>query len=121
MQRKRFASSAKRRPLWLLEKNAASQSRFAAALSQELNTPLGSLASTFETLTKLLEGVVERLENDEELERLFEPQFYVDGGRVATKNWSLFVSRSIMTEHGGRLDLEREAGAGTTATMRLPV
>ncbi|MEE9179780.1 MAG: HAMP domain-containing sensor histidine kinase [Vicinamibacteria bacterium] len=231
----------------LLEKNAASQSRFAAALSHELNTPLGSLASAFATLVKLLEGFDERLEDDprrkqvlddavrssqtsfdrlneisgrmryltnldkaelqqvdlnelcehvieflaseldgksvqletlpvpelscrpqqisavlsnllrnaaaaidengsievssacaddevviqirddgrgippEELESLFEPAFRVDKGRVATTNWSLFVSRSIMTEHGGRLDLESEPGAGTTATMRLPL
>ena len=231
----------------LLEKNAASQSRFAAALSHDLNTPLGSLASAFGTLVKLLEGFDERLEDvprrkqvlddavsssrtsfdrlneisgrmryltnldkaelqqvdlnelcehvieflaseldgksvqletlpvpelscrpqqisavlsnllrnaaaaldengsievssacaddevviqirddgrgipPEELESLFEPAFRVDKGRVATTNWSLFVSRSIMTEHGGRLDLESEPGAGTTATMRLPL
>ena len=231
----------------LLEKNAASQSRFAAALSHELNTPLGSLASAFKTLVKLLEGFDERLEDDprrkqvlddavsssqtsfdrlneisgrmryltnldkaelqqvdlnelcehvieflapeldgksvqletlpvpelscrpqqisavlsnllrnaaaaidengsievssacaddevviqiqddgrgiapEELSTLFEPAFRVDRGRVATSNWSLFVSRSIMTEHGGRLDLESEPGAGTTATLRLPL
>ena len=48
----------------LLEKNAASQSRFAAALSHELNTPLGSLVSAFGTLVKLLEGFDERLEDD---------------------------------------------------------
>ena len=47
----------------LLEKNAASQSRFAAASSHELNTPLGSLASAFGTLVKLLDGFDERLED----------------------------------------------------------
>jgi signal transduction histidine kinase len=39
----------------LLERTAASQSRFAAALSHELNTPLGSLGSAFETLARLVE------------------------------------------------------------------
>ena len=39
----------------LLERNAASQSRFAAALSHELNTPLGTLASAFDTLARLIE------------------------------------------------------------------
>jgi signal transduction histidine kinase len=41
----------------LLERNAASQSRFAAALSHELNTPLGALASAFDTLARLVEEV----------------------------------------------------------------
>lgn len=231
----------------LIEKNAASQSRFAATLSHELNTPLGALASAFETLQKLLERFDERLEQDprrkqvlddamssshrsfervnqiaermrhltnldkaelqrvdlntlcrdvlaflapelggvevelemssvpelecrpqqigavlsnllrnaaaavdhggrivvssenvgsevwikvrdngrgiapEELETLFEPAFRVDGGRVATANWGLFVSRSIVTEHGGQLHIDSQPGAGATATMRLPV
>lgn len=230
----------------LVERNAASQCRFAAALSHELNTPLGSLSSAFETLVKLLDGFDERLRADprrkqvlddavhsgqisfqrlneiaqrmrhltnldraeeqvvdlnelcsdtvaflaselstakielhtsqvpkihcrpqqlgavlsnllrnaaaaldnggnieltterqgdevviqvrddgrgiepERLEMLFEPAFHVDGGRIATTNWGLFVSRSIVSEHGGRLDIASEPGSGTTATLRLP-
>ncbi|HSF16089.1 MAG TPA: HAMP domain-containing sensor histidine kinase [Vicinamibacteria bacterium] len=43
----------------LLERNAASQSRFAAAMSHELGSPLGALASTFETLAHLVQGSLE--------------------------------------------------------------
>lgn len=242
-----FAELSKAQASLLVEKNAASQSRFAAAMSHELNTPLGSLASAFDTLVKLLERFDERLATDprhkqvlddavtsgqssfdrlteisdrmrhltnldkaesqqvdlnvlcedvveflspeldrvevllettpvpklqcrpqqigavlsnllrnaaaavdergciqvstahvgdevavevrdngrgierDALETLFEPEFRVDGDRVATSNWGLFVSRSIVTEHRGRLLIESEPGAGTTATMRLPL
>lgn len=44
----------------LLERNAASQARFAAAMSHELGSPLGALASTFETLVHLVERSLER-------------------------------------------------------------
>jgi signal transduction histidine kinase len=228
----------------LLERTAASQSRFAAALSHELNTPLGSLASAFETLARLVEelhldprrqGAVEeamrsgrssyrrlntiaqRMRNLTNLDRaeervidlndlcsdtveflgselgttrvemrlsplprikcrpqqigavlanlvrnassaldanedgrielvsladparvvvevkdngrgieadrlktLFEPAFRVDGGRVATTNWGLFISRSILSEHGGNLEIESSPGRGTTARVSLP-
>jgi signal transduction histidine kinase len=43
----------------LLERNAASQSRFAAAMSHELGSPLGALASTFETLAHLVESALD--------------------------------------------------------------
>ncbi|HXV64712.1 MAG TPA: HAMP domain-containing sensor histidine kinase, partial [Vicinamibacteria bacterium] len=41
----------------LVERNAASQGRFAALLSHQLNSPLGSLASAFDTLARLVEDV----------------------------------------------------------------
>ncbi|HXV61429.1 MAG TPA: HAMP domain-containing sensor histidine kinase [Vicinamibacteria bacterium] len=44
----------------LLERNAASQSRFAAAMSHELGSPIGALASTFETLAHLVESALEK-------------------------------------------------------------
>ncbi len=50
----------------------------------------------------------------------FEPAFRVDRGRVATTNWGLFVSRSIVSEHGGRLEIASELGKGTVATLTLP-
>jgi signal transduction histidine kinase len=40
---------------------------------------------------------------------------------VATSNWGLFVSRSIVAEHGGRLDIESKVGRGTTARLSLPI
>jgi len=231
----------------LLERTAASQSRFAAALSHELNSPLGSLSSAFETLARLVEEldfdsrdpkrkdavedamrsgrasygrlntiaqrmrrltnldraeervvdlnalcsdtveflgselgnarvemrlaplppvkcrpqqigavlanlvrnassaidahvegkievvsladparvVVEVKDNGrgieaERLATLFEPSFGVDGGRVATTNWGLFISRSIVSEHGGSLEIESSPGLGTTARVSLP-
>jgi signal transduction histidine kinase len=228
----------------LLERTAASQSRFAAALSHELNTPLGSLGSAFETLARLVEeldldekrkgaveeatrsgrasygrlaAIAQRMRNltnldraeerlvdlndlcsdtleflsselgtarvemqlaplpkikcrpqqigavianlvrnassalkangdgrievvsladatrvvvevkdnghgiePERLSTLFEPAFRVRGGRVATTNWGLFVSRSIANEHGGNLEIESSPGRGTTARLSLP-
>lgn len=56
----------------------------------------------------------------EQLENLFEPAFQVDGGRVATTNWGLFVCRTIVSEHGGELEIESELGKGTTAKIVLP-
>ena len=228
----------------LLERTAASQSRFAAALSHELNSPLGSFASAFETLARLvdeldfdprrkdaveeamrsgrasygrLNTIAQRMRNLTNLDRaeervidlnalcsdtveflgselgnarvemrlaplpqvkcrpqqigavlanlvrnassaidasgdgrievvslagparvvveikdngrgieagrlatLFEPSFGVDGGRVATTNWGLFISRSIVSEHGGSLEIESSVGRGTTARVSLP-
>ena len=56
----------------------------------------------------------------ERLETLFEPAFRVDRGRVATTKRGLFVSRSIVSELGGRLEIASELGEGTTATLTLP-
>jgi signal transduction histidine kinase len=229
----------------LLERTAAFQSRFAATLSHELNTPLGSLASAFETLARLVEEaqldprrersvqeairsgrlsygrlntIAQRMRNltnldraeerlvdlnalcsdtveflgpelgnakvemhlsplprikcrpqqigavlanlvrnassavgakadgrievvsqsdlarvvvevkdngpgieAERLQTLFEPAFRVDGGRVATTNWGLFISRSILSEHSGSLEIESSPGLGTTARVSLPL
>jgi len=55
-----------------------------------------------------------------QLEKLFEPSFQVDGRRVTTTNWGLFVCRAIVTEHGGHLDIDSEVGKGTTARIVLP-
>jgi signal transduction histidine kinase len=55
-----------------------------------------------------------------QLETLFEPAFRVDGGRVATTNWGLFLSRSILSDHGGGLEIESAPGCGTTARLSLP-
>jgi len=56
----------------------------------------------------------------ERIGTLFEPTFLVECGRVATTNRGLFVSRSIVSERSGRLEIVSEPGKGTTATLRLP-
>jgi signal transduction histidine kinase len=55
------------------------------------------------------------------LSHLFDPSFRVEGSRVSTSNWGLFISRSIITEHGGRLEIESTEGRGTTARISLPI
>jgi two-component system NtrC family sensor kinase len=240
-----FQALQKAQASLLLERTAASQIRFAAALSHELNTPLGSLSSAFETLARIVErvdldpkrqraaeeamhsgrlsnerinAIAGRMRNLTNLDRaeerlvdlnslcadtveflspeighlrielrlsrlpqvkcrpqqigavlanlirnassalgsngngqievashaepasvvlevkdngpgiepdrmatLFEPGFRIHRGRVATTNWGLFLSRSIVSEHGGRLEIESSPGQGTTARVRLPL
>jgi two-component system, NtrC family, sensor kinase len=55
----------------------------------------------------------------ERLSHLFDPSFRVHGGRVGT-SWGLFVSRSIISEHGGHLEISSAVGEGTTAKIVLP-
>jgi signal transduction histidine kinase len=55
------------------------------------------------------------------LAHLFEPGFSSENGRVSSKNWGLFVSRGIVTGHGGRIEIESAEGKGTVARIRLPV
>jgi signal transduction histidine kinase len=56
----------------------------------------------------------------ERLASLFEPSFTVSGGRVMSSNWGLFVSRSIILEHGGQIRIDSAEGIGTTVTVTLP-
>ena len=56
----------------------------------------------------------------ERLSRLFDPAFRVQGGRVGT-SWGFFVSRSIISEHGGQLEISSAVGRGTTAKIILPL
>jgi signal transduction histidine kinase len=56
----------------------------------------------------------------ERLSRLFDPGFRVQGDRVGT-SWGLFVSRSIVSEHGGQLEISSAVGRGTTAKVILPL
>ncbi len=57
----------------------------------------------------------------EKTQRIFDPEFKVEGQRVSTTNWGLFMSRGIIAEHGGRLDIESVENQGTLATLSLPV
>jgi signal transduction histidine kinase len=36
-------------------------------------------------------------------------------------SWGLFVSRSIISEHGGQLEISSAVGRGTTAKIVLPL
>jgi signal transduction histidine kinase len=56
----------------------------------------------------------------ERLSHLFDPGFRVQSGRVGT-SWGLFVSRSIISEHGGLLEISSAVGRGTTARIVLPL
>jgi signal transduction histidine kinase len=57
----------------------------------------------------------------EVLDRLFDPEFRVEGRRVTTSHWGLFVSRSIILDHGGDIEVESDPGRGTTVRVALPV
>ena len=70
--------------------------------------------------------VVEVIDNGtgispERLEQLFEPQFRVERGRVATTNWGLFVCRSIVSRHGGHIEIESREREGTTVRIQMPI
>jgi signal transduction histidine kinase len=56
----------------------------------------------------------------ERLPSLLEPTLAVTGGRIATTNWGLFSSRSIIVEHGGHIEIDSTEGKGTTVTVLLP-
>jgi signal transduction histidine kinase len=57
----------------------------------------------------------------EEADTIFEPQFKVNGSRVASGNWSLFNARQIVYEHGGTISVETALGAGTAVHVVLPI
>jgi signal transduction histidine kinase len=57
----------------------------------------------------------------EELDRIFDPGFRVEGSRIASGNWSLFSARQIIYEHGGDIAIESTPGIGTTVRVTLPV
>lgn len=54
------------------------------------------------------------------LAHLFDPSFRVEGSRVST-NWGLFISRSIVADHGGQIEISSTEGLGTTAKISLPI
>ena len=56
-----------------------------------------------------------------QLAHIFDPNFEVSGGRISTGNWSLFMSREYMKEHGGDIRIRSLEGKGTTVCLTLPV
>jgi signal transduction histidine kinase len=56
----------------------------------------------------------------ERLSQLFDPTFRIQGGRIRA-GWGLFVSRTIISEHGGQLEISSSAGRGTVAKIVLPL
>jgi len=55
-----------------------------------------------------------------QLTHIFDPQFEVSGGRISTGNWSLFMSRQYIKEHGGDIRIQSSEGKGTTVWLTLP-
>ncbi len=55
------------------------------------------------------------------LEGLFDPAFHVDRGRLSTTHWGLFITRTIVADHGGHIELDSKEGQGTTVRILLPV
>jgi len=55
-----------------------------------------------------------------QLPHIFDPAFEVSGGRVSTGNWSLFMSRQYIKEHGGAIRIQSMEGKGTTVCVTLP-
>jgi signal transduction histidine kinase len=94
--------------------------RNAAAAVEEKGRIAISSASDAGTIRVAVRDNGRGIEPDR-LSRLFEPSLHVEGGRVAASNWGLFVSRSIVLEHGGDLRIASEPGRGTTATLSLPL
>jgi signal transduction histidine kinase len=56
----------------------------------------------------------------EQLDRIFDPGFTTRGVGVGT-GLGLPISYRIMQEHGGKISVDSEPGAGATVTLRLPV
>jgi signal transduction histidine kinase len=56
-----------------------------------------------------------------ELATIFDPDFKITQGRVATGNWSMFSARQIVREHGGDIDIESRRGDGTRVRVTLPL
>ena len=55
----------------------------------------------------------------EHLPRIFEP-FFTTKDQWSNVGLGLSVSYRIVAEHGGRIDVERRIGEGSTFTVRLP-
>jgi signal transduction histidine kinase len=55
-----------------------------------------------------------------QLAHIFDPRFEEAGGRVATGNWSLFMSKQYIKEHGGDIGIQSLEGKGTTVWLTLP-
>ncbi len=55
------------------------------------------------------------------LSRIFDPTFRVRDGRISTANWGFFITRCIIGEHGGQIEIDSEEGKGTTIRILLPV
>jgi signal transduction histidine kinase len=99
---------------------------FSSMLSNALNAVNGDGRVDISTRLRELDIEVTIRDNGrgmspEEVDRIFEPQFKVEGTRVATGNWSLFNARQIVYEHGGNISIDSVPGAGTAVHIALPV
>ena len=59
----------------------------------------------------------------DELEHLFEPFRRADGARrvASGTGLGLHITRQLVEQHGGTIELASTPGAGTTVTVRLPL
>jgi signal transduction histidine kinase len=57
------------------------------------------------------------------LRRVFEPFFRSDvlAGQIAGSGLGLPIAKRIVEQHQGTIDVESEAGVGSTFTVRLPL
>jgi signal transduction histidine kinase len=98
---------------------------FSALLSNALNAVNGD--GEIRVSTRQADSEVEVTVSDngrgmtaEEVETMFDPSLKIEGGRVASGNWSLFNTRQIIYEHGGEILVETQPGKGTAVHVVLP-
>jgi two-component system NtrC family sensor kinase len=90
----------------------------------EASEPGSAVRVTTRTADSRIEVLIEdsgRGLDDRELATIFDPDFKVTQGRVATGNWSLFSSRQIVREHGGDIQIDSRKGQGTWVRVLLPL
>jgi len=55
---------------------------------------------------------------EENMEKIFEPQFTTKPKGIGL---GLAVSKALIEEHGGNIEVESEVGKGTIFTVKLPI
>jgi signal transduction histidine kinase len=57
---------------------------------------------------------------EEEIEKIFEPYFTTKNAKNGT-GLGLYITKKVMDDHHGSIDVESTLGVGTTFTLRLPL
>lgn len=58
--------------------------------------------------------------SEEDIPRIFDPLF-TNRNNKNSNGMGLFIVKSIITEHGGTIEVASELGKGTMFTIRLPI